>query len=209
MKWFFIVFLPGLGQLIIRLTETVATLTVMSGASRNFVRHLLFDEPLSFRETYKNVRSKFGSLIIASTIIAVLLGIIGIFIFYLGIFLAVIAVTIMTMAFSFSPFLIIVVSSLLGAAILFGTGWLFFLAASRFACVPQVMLIEGQSVISAIGRSTAPASGNVKRIAALFVFTTAATYSALSLFYVLLGWYAYLEGVQIFTFGLDADTIPA
>jgi hypothetical protein len=35
------------GSVVIWLTETVATLTVMGGAARNFVRHLLFDEPLS------------------------------------------------------------------------------------------------------------------------------------------------------------------
>jgi hypothetical protein len=66
-----------IGKVIIWLTETVATLTVMGGASRNFVRHLLFEEPLSFRETYKNVRARLGSLIVASIIIAVLLGVVG------------------------------------------------------------------------------------------------------------------------------------
>lgn len=195
------------GTIIIWLTETVATLSVMGGASRNFVRHLLFGEPLSFRETYRNVWKRVGGLLVASTIIAVLLGFIGIFIFYFGFTIAFLAVLLTTYTLSFSPFLIIVVSILLSAAIIFGTGWLFFLIASRFAYVQQAMLVEGQGVFAAIGRSTALASGNVKRFAALFVFTTVATYSALSLFYIPLGWYAYLEGVQVFSF--DADTIPA
>jgi hypothetical protein len=197
------------GTIVIWLTETVATLTVMGGASRNFVRHLLFGEPLAFRETYKNVRGRLGGLIVASTIIAVLLGIIGTSIFYLGMIFAFVAVAISAIAFSFSPFLIFVVSFLLSAAILSGTAWLFFLAASRFAYVPQVMLVEGQTVFSAIGRSAALASGNVKRFAALFVFTIVAAYSALSLLYLPLGWYAYLEGVPVFNFGFDADLIPA
>lgn len=195
------------GTIVIRLAETVATLSVMGGASRNFVRHLLFGEPLSFRETYHNVWKRIGGLIAASTIIAVLLGVVGIFIFYLGLTFVVLAVMFAVYALSFSPFLTIVVSIVLSAAILFGTGWLFFLVASRFAYVQQAMLVESQGVFAAFGRSTALASGNVKRFAALFVFTTVATYSALSLFYVPLGWYAYLEGVQIFT--LDADAIPA
>ncbi len=117
------------------------------------------------------------------------------------------AVAISIAAFSFSPFLIFVVSFFVSAAILSGTAWLFFLAASRFAYVPQVMLVEGQGVFAAIGRSAALASGNVKRFAALFVFTTVATYSALSLLYIPLGWYAYLEGVPVFSF--DMDLIPA
>ncbi|MGI8788089.1 MAG: hypothetical protein ACR2HG_10050 [Pyrinomonadaceae bacterium] len=195
------------GSLVIWLTETVATLAVMGGASRNFVRHLLFGEPLSFRETYKNVRTRLGGLIAASTIITVLLGFVGYLIFSIAVVAAFIAIAVAAAAFSFSPFLIIVVSVLLCAAIIFGTGWLFFLVASRFAYVPQVMLVEGQGVFSALGRSANLASGNVKRFAALFVFTIVATYSALSLFYIPLGWYAYLNGVQIFTF--DSDLIPA
>ncbi|MCY7375906.1 MAG: hypothetical protein LH472_08020 [Pyrinomonadaceae bacterium] len=195
------------GTMIIWLTETVATLSVMGGASRNFVRHLLFGEPLSFRETYRNVWKRVFGLLTASMIIALLLGFIGAAIFYFGILAAVLAVAAAAYTLSFSPFLIILVSILLGGAILFGTGWLFFLVASRFAYVQQVMMVEGQGVFSAIGRSTALASGNVKRFAALFLFTTAATYSALSLFYIPLGWYAYWEGVQLFSF--DADALPA
>jgi hypothetical protein len=192
---------------LIWLTETVATLTVMGGASRNFVRHLLFAEPITFRETYKNVRGRLGGLIVASTFIAVLLGFVGISIFYVGLVIAFLGIGVSALAFSFSPFLVFVVSFLLSAAILFGVGWLFFLLASRFAYVPQIMLVEGQDVFAAVGRSTSLASGNVKRLAALFVFTTVATYSALSLLYIPLGWYAYLEGVPVFTF--DLDQIPA
>lgn len=195
------------GTVVIWLTETVATLSVMGGASRNFVRHLLFNEPLSFRETYRSVWKRLGGLIVASSITAILLGFVGFFIFYLGLTVAVLAVLLCVYALQFSPFLIVVVSIILCAAIMFGTGWLFFLLASRFAYVQQAMLVENQGVFAAIGRSTTLASGNVKRFAALFVFTTVATYSALSLFYIPLGWYAYLEGVQVFSF--DADAIPA
>lgn len=195
------------GNIVIWLTETVATLTVMGGASRNFVRYLLFGEPLAFRETYKNVRQRLGGLLVASMIIAVSLFIIGTIIIYFGLLVAAVAIAIAALAFSFSPFLIFLVSFLLGSAILTGTAWLFFLVASRLAYVPQAMLVEGQGVFAAIGRSTSLASGNVKRFAALFVFTTVATYSALSLLYIPLGWYAYLEGVPFFSF--DADLIPA
>ena len=42
------------GSVVIWFTETVATLVVMGGASRNFVRHILFGEPMKFSETYRN-----------------------------------------------------------------------------------------------------------------------------------------------------------
>ena len=51
------------------------------------------------------------------------------------------------------------------------------------------------------------AGGSTRRLAALFVFTTVATYSALALLYVPLAWYASANGVQLMTF--DADLIPA
>ena len=206
-EMFIYYFFTSVGNIIIWLTETIATLTVMGGASRNFVRHLLFGETVTFRETYANVRKRLGGLIVASIIIAVLLGIVGVSIFYFGIILAFLAVSLSVLTFSFSPFLTFIVAFLLSLAILIGTAWLFFLAASRFAYVPQVMLVEGQGVFSAVGRSATLASGNVKRFAALFIFTIVATYSALSLLYVPLGWYAYLEGVPIFSF--DADLVPA
>lgn len=194
------------GGLVIWLAESVATLTVMGGASRNFVRHLLFGEPVTFAETYRNVKKRLGGLVVASIVISILLGIIGVTIFYFGIAVAAVAVMVAVTAFSFSPFVTFVVSFVLSLAILFATGWLFFLVASRFAYVPQVMTVENQGVFAAIGRSASLASGNVKRLAALFVFSTVATYSALALFYIPLGWYAYLNGVEILSF--DADTLP-
>lgn len=200
-------FFLWLGSLLIWFIETVASFTVMGGASRNFVRHLLFGEPITFRETYKNTRSRIFGLLAASTLIALLLGFIGFIILSIGYTVAVILVFITIAAFSFSPFLATVISIIFVLATAFGTGWLFFLIAANFAYVPQVMLVEGQGISAAMGRSTSLARANAKRLYALFVFTLLAIYSALALFYVPLGWYAWAEGVQIMTF--DADTIPA
>ncbi len=197
----------GLGNMVIWLTETVATIVVMGGASRNFVRHLLFGETITFRETYKNAGERLGGLFVAATIISILLGVTGFIIFYFGLIFAFIAIAIAVTAFASVPFLAFIVSFALALAIAVGTGWLFFLVASLFAYVPQVMLVEGQSIFSAFGRSFGFASLNVNRFAALFVFTVAATYSALALLYIPLGWYAFLNGVEVFSF--DADTIPA
>lgn len=195
------------GNMVIWLVESVATFTVMGGASRNFVRHLLFVEPVTFRATYQNVRKRFFGLIGASTIITVLLWIIGLTIFYFGLIIATIAVVIAVAAFSFSPFLAFVIAACLVLAITGGTLWVIFLIVSRFAYVPQVMLVEGQGVFAAIARSANLASGNVKRLAALFIFTTVATYSALAILYIPLSWYAWANGVQFFSF--DPDATPA
>lgn len=196
-----------LGSLIIWFTESVATLSVMGGASLNFVRHLLFGEPITFRETYRNVWSRFSALIIASTIIVLLLSLIGGIIFYFGLLIGGAVTVIAVVALSSVPPLAVLVGILLGSVSVIGTFWLFFLIASRFAYVPQVMLVEGQGIASSISRSASLAGGNVKRLAALFIFSTVAIYSALAILYVPLAWYAWAQGVEVFVF--DRDLIPA
>ena len=197
-----------LGNFAIWFFESVATLMVMGGASRNFVRHILFGEPLTFRETYTNVRARFGGLLGASLIIVTTLSIFGLIIFYIGLLVLFLCVGLIVLVLlQFSPFLTFIFSFFLGLAIIFGFVWLFFLVASRLAYVQQIMMVEGQGVFPAIVRSTSLASGNVKRLVALFFFTTLATYSALLLFYVPLGWYAYANGIEVFSY--DPDAIPA
>jgi len=190
-----------LGGFIILMVEAIAAMVVMGGASRNFIRNILFGERLSFGETYRNVWSRFFSLIVASTLIVILLGILGFIVIYLGSMLS--ALVAFVLAAFFSP--VPVVSVLVGIIVaVVGTGaslWLFFLMASRFVYVPQVMLVEGQGIASAIGRSSSLASGNVRRLMALFLFSTFATYSALAILYVPLAWYAWSIGVEIWTFG--------
>src|SRR5260370_17883261 len=62
------------------------------------------------------------------------------------------------------------------------------------------MLVEGRTVGGAVGRSFGLASGNVRRLMATALFTFFATYSALMLLIIPLGWYAYLNGVDISPF---------
>jgi hypothetical protein len=74
--------------------------------------------------------------------------------------------------------------------------WIFFLIVGRVAYVPQVMLVEGKGVFAAVGRSFSLARGNVRRLMAMTLFTTFATYSALMILAIPLGWYGYLHGVD-------------
>lgn len=203
---FFSVFFSAVGNLLIWFFEAVAVMIVMGGASRNFVRHLLFEEPISFKETYKNAISRVFGLLGASLIIIFTLQFVGGFILYLGFIVLVLVVMLVFAAFGFSTIIGTIFSVAVGIAGAFGLGWLFALVASRFAYVPQVMLVEGQSVGAAISRSFTLASGNIKRIYALFIFTIVTTYSALLLFYVPLGWYAYANGIEILT--SNPDTVP-
>ncbi len=192
-----------LGSALIWFAETVATLVVMGGASRNFVRHLLFGEPITFRETYQNVARRLGGLVVGSTIITAVLGAIGLTIFYMGLLIGVIGVLLIAAGLSFLPVAAFAVSVVFGLAVAAGTVWVFFLAASRLAYVPQVMLVEGQGVFAAIGRSASLAGRSVWRLAVLFLFSSVAAYSALALLYVPLAWYAAANDVPLFSFDQD------
>lgn len=196
-----------LGSLVIWFIQGVAMLSVMGGASRNFVRHLLFSEPVTFRHTYGNTWRRLGGLLVASSILTLALGTIGLVVFYIGMIVGMIVIGLALIALQMIPALAALVSVLLGIAVGLSTLWLFFLIASRFAYVPQVMLVEGQGVFASIARSASLASGNVMRLAALFVFSVVATYAALALFYVPLALYAWSQGVEVFSF--QSDLQPA
>ena len=186
---------------------SLCSLVVMGGATRNLVAHLLWNEPVSFRATYRAVKSRFWGLLGASVIVALWL----LFAFWLAFMAFYLIILILTIgAFAFAQAL----SGWL-AAIIWGLGTvvaivvgliLFFLLAGRMAYVPQAMLVEGRGVFSAVGRSFSLASGNVRRLMAMTLFTFFATYSALMLLMVPLGWYGYLNGVDLSPLGTQSPT---
>ena len=197
----------GLGAIVIWFVESVATLAVMGGASRNFVRHLLFGEAISFRATYRYTWQRFAALVVASVAIIFLMIFFGLMIFYGGIIVAVLLSAVAMLAFQSAPVVGGLITAVVIIAALVGIYWLFCLVASRFAYVPQAMLVEDTGILGAFGRSFSLASGNVKRFAALFGFTIVATYSALAVLYIPLMWYAWGTGVDLSPLG--ATITPA
>ena len=180
------------------------SLIVMGGAARNLVAHLLWDEPVTFRSTYAAVKSRFWGLLGASILVALWLGFCG-WLATMGFYLVflLVAIGVVGIAQVMPEFVtgIVVVVGAIAAVV--GALILFFLLAGRMAYVPQAMLVEGRSVGSAIGRSFSLASGNVRRLMAMALFTFFATYSALALLIVPLGWYGWASGVDVSPFGSE------
>jgi hypothetical protein len=178
-------------------------LLVMGGASRNLVLHLLRGEPVSAAAIYRNVRARFWGLVGALLVIVILAGLIAMplaFVWLMGVALAIGGVVAVTGESVFG----IVVAVVLSFAITLGTLFLFFLVMGRVAYVPQVMLVEGRGVFDSLSRSISLARGNVRRLTAMFLFTTFATYSVLMLLVIPLGWLGYLQGVNPLTLS-EAD----
>ena len=192
-----------LGGGLVIVCGSLFSLIVMGGATRNLVAHLLSGEPVSFRATYRAVKSRFWGLLGASLLVATWLIFAG-WLAFMGFYL--VFAVLMVAAFAFAsvlPAWVIAIFTGLTtiAAIILGL-ILFFLLAGRMAYVPQAMLVEGRGVTSAIGRSFSLASGNVRRLMAMTLFTSFATYSALMLLMVPLGWYGWINGVDINPFGV-------
>jgi hypothetical protein len=178
---------------------------VLGGASRNLVAHLLWDEPVSVRTTYRNVRARFLPLLGATILVGLLFACFGMLAFI--VFYIVVLFTVMA-AFAFSQIAgwLAAIVIALGALLALSCALLvFFFLAGRFAYVPQAMMVEGKGVFAAISRSTELASGNVRRLAAMTIFTTFATYSTLMILLVPLGWYGYLNGINLW----NAENWPA
>ena len=201
----FYVFMLMCGITII-ICGSLFSVIVMGGATRTLVAHLLWSEPVMARATYRAVKSRFWGLLGASVLVGLWLA-----------FAALLASMASMMIFGFLA-LALAAAAMLSvwiAGILWGVGTvaatvvasiLFFFLAGRMAYVPQAMLVEGKTVFMAIGRSFSLASGNVRRLMAMTLFTFFATYSALMLLMIPLGWYGYLNGVDLSPFGSTSPT---
>lgn len=194
------ILLAGLG-LLCWFVGNLLHLIVIGGASRNLVRHLLWDEPVSARAIYRSVRARFWGLLGATFIVGVLVLMcagFALFGWYIVVLIAVlgsvwVGAQLASVWVGAIPGLAVLVAASAGAL------YLFFLIAGRLAYVPQVMLVEGRGILAAIGRSAQLARGNVRRLMAMFLFTTFSTYSALMLLLIPLGWFGYLNGIDPFS----------
>jgi hypothetical protein len=181
------------------------TLVVMGGATRTLVAHLLRNEPVTARATYAAVRARFWGLLAASFIvliwISICLSVIWV-VWYLMVLMIFFAMFIATLIHTSIGVVIAIIGGLLATVV--GL-WLFFFIVARVAYVPQVMLVEGKGVFEAFSRSFSLARGNVRRLMAMTLFTTFATYSALMVLLLPLGWFGFVSGIN----PLNSEQWPA
>lgn len=184
--------------IVIILTGYLLILVVMGGATRTLVAHLLRNDPVTARATYKAVRARFGGLVVASLIM--------LFWIFAAIFVATSGAQMVSVVTLFLvgmlglvvpgwlTAIIGVIGVLLGIA---ASLWLFFLIVGRVVYVPQVMLVEGKGVFDAVGRSFSLARGNVRRLMAMTLFTTFGIMSALLLLLVIIGFVGTAAGINM------------
>jgi len=171
----------------------IFSLLVMGGASRNLVTHLLWNEPVLARTTYAAVRSRFWSLLGATILVVMWLGLSMMVAYFASSVLAVFLIFILGFLATWGPLWLTIVVGVIGATAATAIFlWLFFFMAGKVAYVPQVLLVEGKRVFESVSRSFSLAKGNVRRLMAMTFFITFATYSALMILVVPLGFYGWL-----------------
>lgn len=184
--------------IVIMATGYLFILVVMGGATRTLVAHLLRNDPVTARATYNAVRARFWGLVGASIIML------------FWIFCAVFVSSSGAQMIGFLTFIIAGGLSLIApgwvSGVVFFIGmllttavslWLFFVIVGRIVYVPQVMLVEGKGVFDAVGRSFTLASGNVRRLMAMTLFTTFGIMSALLLLLVIIGFVGTASGIDM------------
>jgi len=172
-------------------------LVVMGGATRNLVAHLLYNDPVSAQAVYAAVKARFWGLAGASLLVLLWIGFASLAILFVFYFLVAIVFGVAAvLSFALTPWIGIPVGIIGGLAALVGILVVFFFIVGLVAYVPQVMLVEGKRVFEAFGRSFTLAKGNVRRLMAMTLFTSFATYSALMVLLIPLGLIAFLIGVN-------------
>jgi hypothetical protein len=174
---------------------------VMGGATRNLITHLLWNEPVSAKATYRNVRMRFWGLLGVSLVLVVCASfsaVVTLVVFYVAVIMLVLGFVAISLIFpSWVAGVVFVIALVIVCLALVAV---FFFLMGHVAYMPQVMLVEGKGVFESISRSFRLARGHVRRLMAMAVFSWLAAYSALMVMVVPLGIYAYLNGINPVSF---------
>lgn len=194
--------ITGIGALL-WLVGNLSTMMVMGAAARSLVRHLLLDEPIKVGDTYKAFRQRFWGLLWAVLLITLIFLVVTPIAFYIWLFVAILtsigAALLVWVSGGLAFFIGILLNVAVGALCLY----LYFLVIGKFAYVPQALMVEGVTATKAISRSISLAKKNSWRLTTMVLFSIFAVYSVATLLIVPIGWYAWANGIEMFSFGED------
>jgi len=168
---------------------TAAFYAVLGASSRSLVAHFFEGRPILARDVYRAVRERIWSLIGATLMIWLLiLGVMMIAYFFIIIFGMIFALIMATIINELPGWLqtIVTLSVVVIAVAILAVAAL--LVYSRIVYVPQILMVESKGVFNSIGRSFSLAGGQIRRIAALFLFWIYVGWSVLLLLFLPLGY---------------------
>jgi hypothetical protein len=171
-------------------------LLTICGVSRVVGDNLMMGEPITFRRCFASLRGKIGSVIALGLLIMALM-----FGLYLAVVFIVIALALVItvvgglIASMHLPqwaivILMVIVSLLAIAAMMFAVSFIL----ARVVFMPQVLMIEGEPVGSALGRAFKLGKGNWYRVLAIIMFTYFISFSLMGALSIVAGTILYFAG---------------
>ena len=187
---------------VLYLAGKIVFFALLGGTSRALVNYFASGTELRAREVFRTVRARWWQLIGATIMVIILVMGVLAMAYMVFAFLFIIYVTLSTWVISGLPnWLQVIAHTVFGLTVAAGLLLLFLLVYSRVIFVPQALMVEEKGVFSAIGRSMTLAGRDVRRIAAILAFQIYIAWSLLLLLVIPLGWYGYLNGIDINPFG--------
>jgi hypothetical protein len=171
-------------------------LLTVCGVSRVVGDNLMMGEPVTFRRCFASVRGKLGSIIALGLLIMALMVVVYVAILFvmfgLILFIGLIGGLIASMHLPQWAiiFLVVLASLAVIAAALFAVSFIL----ARIVFMPQVLMIEGESPGSALGRAFKLGKGNWYRVLAIIMFTYFITFSLLGALSIITGVILYFAG---------------
>jgi hypothetical protein len=178
-----------MGGLLLSAIGKASFYIVLGGSSRSLVAHFFEGKPILARDVYRAARERVWSLI-GATFVVVLLVIGALMIAYFVFFFIGMLFLLMMGVFvrGGSEWMRIASTIIFVVVIGAGASVFLFLIYARIIYVPQILMVEGKGVFNSIGRSFSLASGQLRRVAALFLFWVYVGWSLLLLLFLPLGY---------------------
>jgi hypothetical protein len=171
-------------------------LLTVCGVSRVVGDNLMMGEPITFRRCFAAVRGKVGSIIALGLLLLALMAVVYVAILFvlfgLILFIGMIGGLIASIHLPQWAiiFLVVLASLAVIAAALFAISFIL----ARIVFMPQVLMIEGESPGSALGRAFKLGKGNWYRVLAIILFTYFISFSLLGALSIITGIILYFAG---------------
>lgn len=195
------------GGVLLYLAGKVVFFAFLGGTSRALVSHFAFGTTLRAREVFRAVRTRWWHLVGATFAVFFILS--GVFMIVYMVFSFALVLYLALTAFLLSglpSWMQVVQHSIFGFVTLIGLLMVGLLVYGRIIFVPQALMVEGKGVFGAISRSILLAGGDIRKIGSILLFQVYIAWSLLVLLVLPLGWYGYLNGIDINPFN-DAAPI--
>jgi len=157
-------------------------LATVAGLSRTVGDHLMMGEPITLRKSVSAAWKRGGHiLLLALLLVALLIGLYVVFsIVVVGLVLVTSVLAGVMTAMQLPQWVTITLFVILALAVLAALIFLACQIAARVIFLPQIVMIEGESAGSAIGRAFRLGKGNWYRVGAILLFTYFVSLSLLS-----------------------------